>query len=82
MTCREIFDFLMSYDAGELPVDELRAFENHLSVCPPCVAYLKSYRTTIALARAAGGDEADPCRDVPPDLVRAILAARRKAPGV
>lgn len=78
MTCREVLDFLMRYDAGELPADQQRAFDCHLAACPPCVAYLKTYRQTVRLAHDACAD-ADQELKIPPDLVRAILDARRKS---
>ena len=78
MTCQEILDFLMLYLDGELPADEAARFKEHLAVCPACVDYLETYQATIRLGRAAcKGDS--PCKDVPEDLVRAILASRRSS---
>jgi anti-sigma factor RsiW len=78
MTCRELTEFIADYVAGALS-DEVRgAFEYHLGRCPNCVNYLTSYQSTIALGRGAfaAGDRDVPA-DVPEDLVRAILAARK-----
>lgn len=77
MTCEEAFDFLAAFLDGELPDDTRLAFERHLAMCPPCVAYLDSYRETIALGRAACGSEA--AEEVPEELVNAILAARERS---
>ena len=79
MTCREVIEFLMDYLSGELPSDQRAAFDEHLGECPECVAYLKSYQETVALGKEVfrHPDEEVP-DDVPEDLVRAILAARRK----
>jgi anti-sigma factor RsiW len=74
MTCREVLDFLMSYLDGELPPDVRAAFESHLSKCPSCVAYLNSYRTTVALGKDAYGEER---QSIPEELVQAMLAAAR-----
>jgi anti-sigma factor RsiW len=79
MTCREILDFLMRYLDGELSDVERQAFEAHLFVCPPCVAYLDTYKQAVRLGRLAAQDEQDPCQSVPEELVRAILAARARA---
>lgn len=81
MTCREIADFLMRYLDGELSAVEHQAFEAHLFVCPPCVAYLDTYKQAVRLGQAAlrAEDEQDPCQSVPEELVRAILAARARA---
>jgi anti-sigma factor RsiW len=82
MTCRELADFLMDYLDGSLPADVQSAFDRHLALCPNCVAYVKTYRTTIELSRCAyDDDQADAAlTEVPPDLVRAILAARKPGP--
>jgi anti-sigma factor RsiW len=77
--CREFIDFLMAYLDGELDPPTRALFEDHLQVCPACVAYLESYRATVELGRealrGARGDEPVPT-EVPEDLVRAVLAAR------
>src|SRR5262249_49907045 len=74
ITCRHLIDFLMDYVNGELPPAERHEFERHLKVCPPCVAYLDTYRESIRLGKAAAiqADEAS----IPDDLVKAILASR------
>jgi anti-sigma factor RsiW len=79
MTCREVFDFLMRYLDGELSAALRQAFEAHLFVCPPCVAYLDTYKQAVRLGRLVAQDDRDPCQSVPEELVRAILAARAQA---
>jgi len=78
LTCREIADFLMAYDDGELPPPERAVFDAHLAVCPDCVAYLQSYRATVALGKQAFRD-GDAATAVPERLVDAILAARKQS---
>ena len=80
MTCREFSDFIMDYQSGELS-SELRArFDQHLGLCDNCRNYLTSYEETVKLGKAAFDDEhAELPADVPDELVRAILAARRSA---
>jgi anti-sigma factor RsiW len=80
VTCREFADFLADYLSGELSPGTRAQFERHLEVCPNCVAYLSNYRDTIVLGRTvmAEGDAAVPA-DVPDDLVKAILASRRRS---
>ncbi|HYU26849.1 MAG TPA: zf-HC2 domain-containing protein [Thermoanaerobaculia bacterium] len=75
ITCRELIDFIADYVAGELDAAARDDFERHLAVCPSCRAYLDSYRKTMALTRALASDE--PAEDVPEELVRRILDARR-----
>jgi anti-sigma factor RsiW len=79
MTCRELVDFLMDYVDGLLSEPERLCFEEHLGECPDCVAYLASYREAVRLGKeaCASGEDAIPA-EVPEDLVRAVLAARRR----
>lgn len=79
MTCREVNEFLGAYLDQELEAEERGEFERHLGRCPACVAYLENYRETIRLGRAALV-ESDPPEggEVPEDLVRAILASRKR----
>ena len=71
MTCRELTDFLNDYLDGALPESQRQAFDRHLAVCPTCVAYLDTYRQTIALAAASGDQPAH--KPIPEPLVKAIL---------
>jgi anti-sigma factor RsiW len=79
MTCRELVDFLMDYLDGQLSEPVRMCFEEHLGECPDCVAYLATYQETIRLGKEActpGNDALPP--NVPEDLVRAVLATRRR----
>ena len=76
-TCREVVEFLADYLDGTLAEDERGAFETHVRQCPECETYLRGYRDTIRLARAAARDPEGPVPpEVPDDLVEAILRAR------
>jgi anti-sigma factor RsiW len=79
MTCREVIDFLGAYVDGDLAEDVRLRFERHVAACPPCAGYLESYRDTVRLAKdtARRPDESLPA-EVPEDLLKAILSARRK----
>lgn len=74
LTCREILDFLMDYVNGELLLAQRLKFDLHLSLCPPCRAYLASYRQTVELEKGLQKSDIPP---VPEDLVKAILEARK-----
>lgn len=77
LTCREFVDFIGRYLDGEMEAGEKRTFESHVSECPPCLAYLSTYKETVALAaKADPSDELPP--DIPEDLIKAVLAARRR----
>lgn len=77
LSCREFVEFLDDYLAGELPQDVAARFDEHLALCPSCVAYAESYRTTRELARRSLSAEALG-QDVPDELIAAILAARNQ----
>lgn len=82
MTCREFADFMADYLSGELAPEVRARFEHHLSICENCVTYLANYRAVIRLGKRAFDDERAPLPDdVPADLVKAILAARRPPDG-
>jgi anti-sigma factor RsiW len=51
ITCRELVELLMDLVAGQLPPERRDLAERHLSHCPPCLAYLESYRTLVAVSR-------------------------------
>ncbi|MBI2807251.1 MAG: zf-HC2 domain-containing protein [Planctomycetes bacterium] len=76
MTCKEVADFLMDYSNGELSQTERAIFEEHLGICPECVAYVQSYEITIKASKTACDQVHD---EVPEDLIRAILAAKQKS---
>ena len=77
MTCREVLDFLMTYLDGELSPQQRAEFDRHLGVCPSCVNYLDTYKSTIRIGKAALNNDAD-CGSVPEELVKAIRATRLK----
>lgn len=79
MTCRELVDFLGAYLDDELSADLRLCVDEHLGACPACSAYLETYRRTVRLAKdtACGSDEPVP-PDVPEDLVKEVLSARRR----
>lgn len=82
VTCREFVEFLDDYLAGRLSAVQVDEFNHHLSACPPCVIYMRTYRDSSALVKAALGRAGDDVLDsVPEELVAAILAARQKGNG-
>ena len=74
MTCNDVITtFIADYVDGQLSGTTLADFEHHLDVCPSCVNYLRSYRESIAVARAAGHAPRVELQEVPEELVSAIL---------
>jgi anti-sigma factor RsiW len=78
ITCREFEDFVLRYLDGELSTRQRSVFELHLRLCRECREYLAAYQRTIEVGREAfkSADEALP-DDVPEDLIKAILEARK-----
>jgi len=80
LTCRESVDFLADYLEDRLPEDQRVRFSGHQAACPSCVSYTRSYRDTVRLGKSVLPRREEPVRDVPEDLVQAILAARDRRP--
>jgi anti-sigma factor RsiW len=79
MTCREFIGFLMDYLSGAISEQERTTFDAHLSVCPACLSYLKTYEETVKMGKAAfAAPEEKVPPEVPDELVQAILAARKR----
>ncbi len=76
ITCKELIEFLANYIDGTLAAPARHEFERHLGVCPSCVAYLDSYKKTIALGRAAMAPT-DDAAAIPDRLAQAIRNARK-----
>lgn len=73
--CEEVITFLWAYLGGELPPEKAEEFERHLSVCPSCVNYIETYKKTVELSR--GTFQPEEAEEMPEDLLRAVMAARR-----
>lgn len=79
MTCRELADFIMSYLTGDLAPEVRAEFERHLTLCGNCRSYLATYQAAVELSRRALADPAaGEDGEVPEELVKAILDARRR----
>ena len=59
MTCREVVELMTDYLDGFLSVADRARFENHMSGCDGCRAYLAQLRTARSLMGRVG-DEALP----------------------
>ena len=49
--CRQIADLLGDYLDGSLPRHTRELIDFHIEGCPPCVAFINTYRGTIDAAR-------------------------------
>jgi anti-sigma factor RsiW len=51
--CKECIELLGEYIEGTLAPERAKALEDHLSLCPPCITFVRTYRATRRLCRAA-----------------------------
>ena len=51
--CPEMMDLLVDYLEDELDDAQLEHLEFHLELCPPCMAFLESYKETGSVCRDA-----------------------------
>lgn len=80
ITCKDFADFIGRYLDGELSEAESREFAAHMGVCPSCIDYMESIKTTRDCCRCICDDpEAEVPADVPEELIQAILKARKKS---
>jgi|ERR1041384_4596798 hypothetical protein len=50
-TCRQMTDLVYGYVTDSLKPKLKRELERHLSICPDCVNFLKTYKKTVSTAR-------------------------------
>lgn len=49
--CKECVELLGEYIEGSLPPDRAQALEEHLSTCPPCITFVRTYKATRHLCK-------------------------------
>src|SRR5881409_2743685 len=72
LTCKELTELITDYLEEHLSQADRVRFEQHLSVCPGCIAYLDQMRATIKTIGAR------PRIDVPPAIQSSLLEAFRR----
>ena len=77
-TCREEVAFLDRYLSSDLDERRRARFENHLAVCPDCVAFLRTYKSTIALTRKFLSNEDHPSSSFALSLERQSARINRR----
>ena len=71
LTCAELVELVTEYFEGALATDDAERFEEHLTLCPACLAHFDQMRATVA---ATGRLRED---DLATELVDGLLAAFR-----
>mgnify|MGYP000016920581 CR=1 FL=1 len=51
--CKECLELLHDYLEGELNPEVNASLEEHLEDCPPCIAFVNTYKSTTRLSRTA-----------------------------
>ena len=49
--CKECIDLLYDYFEGSLDQETTISLEEHFRDCPPCIAFLNTYKSTTLLCR-------------------------------
>jgi anti-sigma factor RsiW len=77
LTCAELVELVTDYLEGRLPDGQRRRFDEHLTGCDGCNAYVEQMRATIAVSGHV------PARDLSPELQQRLLEAFRgwRSPG-
>jgi len=68
LECRQIAELLGDYFDGSLPRETRELIDFHIDGCPPCVAFLNTYRGTMDATRLL------PDAPIPPELKSRLLA--------
>lgn len=64
--CQDCVDLLADYLDGELPTDRASALEKHLSLCMPCITFVRTYKATSHVCRKKLA------REMPDELVSTL----------
>lgn len=73
--CRQIAELLGDYLDGTLPKHTRELLEFHIDGCAPCVAFVNTYRGTIAATRTL------PDTPMPTELKKRLLNVLRSTQG-
>ena len=74
LECRQIAELLGDYFDGSLPRETRELIDFHIDGCPPCVAFLNTYKGTMSATRKL------PDVPIPAELKSRLLAVL-KSPG-
>lgn len=58
LTCQECIHLLLDYADGSMVPEVRRKLDEHLSACPPCQHYLRSYRSCTEMVQQLRDQEA------------------------
>jgi len=79
ITCKEFDDFVQRYLDDDLADIKRTLFERHLRLCSECRNYLTAYQRSMEMSQAVfESDDDSVSDDVPEELIKAILDARKR----
>ena len=58
--CKECLDLLYDYLEGNLSTKTTKLLEEHFEDCPPCIAFLNTYKATTKICRETLNQEKIP----------------------
>lgn len=64
--CKDIIDLATEYLEGDMQDKERQDFEKHISGCPPCVIFFRTFQATGPICRRAIA------RKLPPEVQTAL----------
>lgn len=67
-TCKQIAELVSDYLGDALEARLRREFEEHLKICPDCVAFLNTFRESVSAVRSVRAE------DMPDKVRRNILS--------
>jgi Putative zinc-finger len=77
-TCKQIADLVCNYLNDTLAPRVKRDFNQHLTICPDCVAFLNTYKKTVATTRSIrAGDMPENVRNNILDFLRSRARQNR-----
>jgi hypothetical protein len=53
--CKECLDLLCDFLEGSLPEETAKSLEEHFQDCPPCIAFLNTYKSTSKICKDSLG---------------------------
>jgi anti-sigma factor RsiW len=74
--CPECVELLADYIDGSLPQDQIAQLEWHLDGCPPCVAFVNTYKGTVNAARRL---REQPETNLPAELRQKLIAFLKRS---
>ena len=71
MTCQDLAQLVTDYLDGAMGPAERSSFERHLSLCPPCVRFVRQMRATVEATGRV------PAEAITPEIEEKLLAQFR-----